>query len=224
MGWWRSRQNASSFSQSRGKWYVQCFNIKRATLEHQRSRKLGTLEKALKWYPNCMDSSIVSSYRKFIENYPIVRKFWSTEAPLTMVHGDCHIGNMSFFKNDDTKMWFFDMQCVAAEHCMRDIAYHLIACFNDGELTDEIEEELIQYYLEHLNRHLSQNESGLSYEEAYFHYRVHSFWCLTAFVISAGASDLMAGAVSRVVLPRISRNMLRIEASGALDAVLGKYE
>ncbi len=171
-----------------------------------------------------MDSSVVSSYRKFIENYPIVRKFWSTEAPLTMVHGDCHIGNMSFFKNDDKKMWFFDMQCVAAEHCMRDIAYHLIACFNDGELTDEIEEELIQYYLEYLNQHLSQSESGLSYEEAYFHYRVHSFWCLTAFVISAGASDLMAGAVSRVVLPRISRNMLRIEASGALDAVLGKYE
>ena len=89
-----------------------------------------------------MDSSVVSSYRKFIENYPIVRKFWSTEAPLTMVHGDCHIGNMSFFNNDDKKMWFFDMQCVAAEHCMRDIAYHLIACFNDGELTDEIEEEL----------------------------------------------------------------------------------
>ena len=116
------------------------------------------------------------------------------------------------------------MQCVAAEHCMRDIAYHLIACFNDGELTDEIEESLIQYYLYHLNQHLDQSKTGLSYEEAYFQYRIHSFWCLTAFVISAGASDLMAGAVSRVVLPRISRNMLRMEAPDALNALLGKYE
>jgi hypothetical protein len=182
-----------------------------------------TLKKALEWYPNCMDASVVSSYRTFIENYPILRKFWSTSAPLTMVHGDCHIGNMSFFKNDDSKMWFFDMQCVAAENCMRDIAYHLLSCFNDGELTDEIEEELIQYYLDHLNKHLPESETGMSFEEAYFQYRLHSFWCLTAFVISAGASDLMAGAVSRVVLPRISRNMLRIEASGALNDVLDKY-
>ena len=179
-----------------------------------------TLTKALERYPSALDPSIVSAYRKFIANYPAVRKFWST-GDLTMCHGDCHIGNMGFRK-DDRSMFFFDMQCVAAEHPMRDVSYHLLSCFNDGDLAD-VEDELLSYYLHHLNERIGDGENGLGFEEAVFHYRIQSFWVLTAFVISAGASELMDESVGRVILPRLSRHMCRIEANAALSMVLGDF-
>ena len=129
-----------------------------------------------------------------------------------------------FFPSSKT-MFFFDMQCVAAEHPMRDVAYHLLSCYNDGELTDDIETKLLTYYLRHFNAHCNgaAEDEALSYSEAYFHYRIHSFWALTAFVISAGASELMDTAVGNAVLPRLSEHLLRIDAAGALDMVLGDF-
>eukprot|EP00939_MAST-03C_sp_MAST-3C-sp1_P002691 g2691.t1 len=184
-----------------------------------------TLSVVLERFPTSLDPAIVRAYRKYMTNYSRVREFWST-GDLTMIHGDCHIGNMGFYPSRGT-MFFYDMQCVAAEHCMRDVSYHLLSCYNDGELDDDVEEELLAFYLKRFNEYLrldsTSEDAWLGYEDAYFHYRVHSFWALTAFVISAGASELMDRAVGEVVLPRLSRRLLRIDAPGALDLVLGDF-
>ena len=137
-----------------------------------------TLEKALKVSElhglfRCL--VLPQVYRELSDRTKVLEHRSTSDDGMEIVH----IGNMSFFKNDDTKMWFFDMQCVAAEHCMRDIDTMLSTTVNYGRDRGGADTVL----LGHLNQHLSQSESGLSYEETWFSLRMcHSFWCLTAFV------------------------------------------
>ncbi len=72
-----------------------------------------------------MSPELLAGYDCFVANFQAVRKFWS-RAPLTAVHGDGHLGNM-WFTNGAHDCGFFDMQCIAAEHCMRDVTYNLIS-------------------------------------------------------------------------------------------------
>ena len=139
---------------------------------------------------------------------------------------------------------FFDMQCVAAEHSMRDIAYHLIsACPDDLLATPGVEEDLIRHYLHKLelavgrytvtdsdsnnnsdNDNPVESSNGYStvytYEEGYFLYRSHALWCLYAFVMSAGASDLFDSEAAIGIIQRIVNSCTRLDILGALEDIL----
>mmetsp|Transcript_17321 Transcript_17321/g.23927 ORF Transcript_17321/g.23927 Transcript_17321/m.23927 type:complete len:102 (+) Transcript_17321:237-542(+) len=99
---------------------------------------------------------------------------------------------------------------------MRDVAYHLISSYPPDALEAE-EKELIKEYLAELNSRL---ENPLSFEEAWFQYRMHALWVLAAFVISAGAGNLFSPNVVKEIVPRICRALTRIDSFGALEKVI----
>ena len=101
-----------------------------------------------------------------------------------------------FFHKKDGSAGFYDMQCVAAEHPMRDVAYHLILSCDGADLARN-ERAYVEAYL----KRLAAKGQSLSYEDAWREYRLHALWALTALIISAGASaDLLRRA------PRGSRS------------------
>ena len=81
-----------------------------------------------------------------------------------LVHGDSHLGNV-FFHEKDGAAGFYDMQCVAAEHPMRDVAYHLILSCDGADLARN-ERAYVEPYLRK-TRPSGQGPQLLSYEDAW---------------------------------------------------------
>eukprot|EP00750_Incisomonas_marina_P007964 INCI1511.1.p1 GENE.INCI1511.1~~INCI1511.1.p1 ORF type:complete len:273 (+),score=34.39 INCI1511.1:90-908(+) len=148
-----------------------------------------TLRRFLSKYGAVLSPELLAGYEYFVKNFSIVREFWS-RPPLTLAHGDAHIGNLWFTENS-TQCGFFDMQCNAAENCMRDITYNLISGCDSIQLQNE-ETRYLQMYLGHLNGFLEKRGiEPLGFKEAWFQYRMQAWWVLAAFLISAGANNLM---------------------------------
>ena len=166
-------------------------------------------------------SHILDLVHTLLENYSIVRKFWS-RGPLTLCHGDSHVGNM-FFSKRTGKMGFLDMQCVSADHCMRDVAYHLINSCGSDELALH-ECEWLRYYLQQLNESLHYYHTDkpgatghqISFEDAYFMYRTQASYCLLAWIICCGASELV---IPETATPALLRMISACERLNALEAI-----
>ena len=156
-------------------------------------------------------------YRRFIAHESVVRRFWS-RPPLAMVHGDSHIGNC-FFRADG-RAGFYDMQCVAAEHGMRDITYNLVSGFDADEL-GACEQSFVRLYCDTLNPVIeARGHAPLTFDDAWFMYRLHVVWAMASFIISAGTSDLMDARVAQPVLSRIYKAAQRLKTATALDDVI----
>lgn len=130
-----------------------------------------------------------------LNHYNRLRRFWSTCGPMTMAHGDAHMGNV-FVSGDYIKAGFIDFQCVSVEHFMRDVSYHLINSCPAEDLKD-IEEPMMRWYLQQLEASFRAQgkeqyiEEIPSYERAYFLYRGHALWSLFAWIICCGFSGVV---------------------------------
>lgn len=130
-----------------------------------------------------------------MRHYHELRAYWSSGKALTMCHGDAHMGNV-FVDQTARKAGFIDFQCVAVEHCMRDVSYHLVNSVPAEEL-EAIEEGIIRQYLQALKEGLFRQGKGQyvvdvpDYEEAYFQYRLHAFWSLIAWVMCCGFAGVV---------------------------------
>ena len=157
-----------------------------------------------------MTSAQVATYQLYLDHYDAVRAHWSSGL-LVLCHGDAHLGNV-FFHEKDGSAGFYDMQCVAAEHPMRDVAYHLILSCDSADLARN-ERAYVEVYL----KRLAAKGHSLSYEDAWREYRLHALWALTALVISAGASsDYFAEGPARLTISRAAAAVERVDARGAL--------
>lgn len=174
---------------------------------------------------------VLQAFHLLLANFTTVRRFWS-RGPLTLCHGDAHIGNMFFYRNSGA-MGFVDMQCIAAEHCSRDVAYHLVNSCPQAQLA-EWEQPLLQYYLQELHAQLHhfaasegrdpQSCDKLSYEDFYFQYRVHALWAFLAWVICCGTSDLVLEVAAVDALTRAAVTCTRLNSLDALQQVLRDNE
>lgn len=167
-----------------------------------------------------MHADVLRAFEIMQTNYPTLRRFWSSD-PLTLCHGDAHIGNM-FFSKSTGEMGFVDMQCVAAEHCMRDVTYHLINSTTEDFL-EENEEELIKYYIGELNRRLTERgypEDHLTYEKAYFLHRTHAMWAFMAWIICCGTSELVMEEQAVTALKRVFSVCQRLNCLEAMQRVV----
>lgn len=172
-------------------------------------------------YPGLLTPEAAEAYRLLVDNYERVRRAWDTSAPLTMVHGDAHLGNMFFSQN---KASFYDLQCIATEHPMRDVSYHLLSSCDPIDLEAGGELALIEFYVKALNDKCATNshKSVLTVDQAYEQYRLHALWTLAAFVICAGASDLFKENMARLTIGRICKGIQRLDSKGALKLLLAR--
>ncbi|KAJ1456914.1 kinase-like domain-containing protein [Pelagophyceae sp. CCMP2097] len=172
-----------------------------------------TLKNVLKRFPGLLPPLVLETYELFLANYEAVRRHWS-EGVLTLVHGDAHLGNM-FFANG--AVGFYDLQCVAAEHPFRDVAYHLCSSCDSDDLALN-EQHYVSYYVSQLNA--AAGLQVLTFEAAWAAYRIHALWACCAFVLCSGASELFESKMAKLTIRRICAAMVRLDTRGALDDVL----
>ena len=115
---------------------------------------------------------------------------------------------------------FYDMQCVPADHPMRDVAYHLMISTDASQLARR-EEAYVAHYVSALNA--LRPDCELTFDEAWVEYRLHALFALSTCIICAGTSDLILGKVmATLTLGRVCAAMDRVDSRGALELVLAK--
>ena len=177
-------------------------------------------------YPECLPPDVEAAYRLFLRNYRAVRDYWSSSEPQTLVHGDVHSGNV-FFKGNGS-VGFFDWQVVSAEHPMRDVTYFLFYAACEGTLAAH-EKDLIRYYLGCLKEQVAAAGKGQglvpTFDECWFHYRIHAYYPLLAAVMTSGLGDFITDRDAvRAFTKRVAAHFQRVGAASALDEVLAARE
>jgi Ser/Thr protein kinase RdoA (MazF antagonist) len=111
-----------------------------------------------------------------------LERMWAT-GPRTLVHGDCHVGNLFF---EPEAVGFLDWQICARAPGMRDVSYFLCNSF-PSQLRAQHERELIEGYLGEL-RKLGVAAPG--FEEAWSQHRLFALytWIAAAFTAAAGGA------------------------------------
>ncbi len=155
-----------------------------------------------------MPSELQAAAAFVSEQRPALEALW-TRPPLTLIHGDAHVGNLFF---DDPEVGFLDWQVAQQGQGMRDVSYFL-----GNSLTVETRREhgeaLIRVYLAALA------EAGVPpvpFSVAWEQYRLHALYGWIAAVVTAAAATLQSEAIVRAGLERSSAAVMDLDSLGAL--------
>lgn len=114
--------------------------------------------------------------------------------PLTLQHGDTHVGNMAF---DGTTPLFFDWQVTRRGPGLRDVAYFMITSL-PVELRRSHEQDLLREY----QRELKAGSVVATSDDLWFRYRLHAVDPWIASVVTVAAGGLQAAHIAEVGLER----------------------
>jgi len=137
-----------------------------------------------------------------------------TRPPLTLIHGDAHVGNLFF---DGEQVGFLDWQVAQRGQGMRDVGYFLGNSLAI-ETRREHDEALIRVYLAALA------EAGVApapFSVAWEQYRLHVLYGWIAAVVTAAAATLQSEAIVRAGLERSSAAVMDLDSLGALRERIG---
>jgi len=143
--------------------------------------------------------------------------YWSryvgmlSKGPLTMTHGDAHIGNTYILPDND--VGFLDWQVVRRGNWSQDVGYFLI-----GSLTEEdrrkSESDLIELYRNALVVPKSQLPSS---EEAWHIYRTTPAYGLAIWLSTLGTDGWQSHEISRTLSRRFAVAFTELDCLGALQ-------
>jgi hypothetical protein len=160
--------------------------------------------------PDTFDEAGVALYRRALAHWQTLSDTWY-RAPLTLVHGDSHLGN--FFESGD-EMGMIDFQAAHWSQGIRDVQYFLVNSMRPDTLADH-ERNLVAGYAEEVTR----LGAPLSAPEAWEQYRGFSFQTLMTAVVSLGLGSFTdSEAVMRAMLERAVAATRRLDFEAWLDA------
>lgn len=161
--------------------------------------------------PTLFDDEAVGLYRRALDRWEALSRYWYRE-PLTLVHGDSHLGN--FFETG-SEMGMLDFQGAHWSHGIRDVQYFLINSMRP-ELLARHEEELVAGYVEEVTR----LGLPLGRDQAWQDYRAFSFQTLMTAVVSLGLGSFTdSDEVIRAMLERSVSAIQRLDFAAWLDGV-----
>jgi hypothetical protein len=159
--------------------------------------------------PDLFDDACAALYRRGLSHWGALCRAWYRE-PLTLVHGDSHLGN--FFETGD-EMGMLDFQGAHWSQGMRDVQYLLIHSMQP-RLLERHERDLVVGYAEEVSR----LGAPLSPEQAWDQYRGFSFQSLMTAVVSLGLGSFTdSDAVIHTMLERSVTAVRRLDFAGWLD-------
>jgi hypothetical protein len=162
--------------------------------------------------PEVFDEAGVALYRRALDHWETLASAWYRE-PLTLVHGDSHLGN--FFETGD-EMGMIDFQGSHWSKGVRDVQYFLINSMRP-ELLAEHERELVAGYCEEVTR----LGAPLAADDGWEQYRGFCFQTLMTAVVSLGLGSFTdSDAVMRAMLERSVAATRRLDFGAWLDARL----
>jgi hypothetical protein len=162
--------------------------------------------------PAVFDAPVAALYRRALDHWETLSAAWYRE-PLTLVHGDSHLGN--FFETGN-EMGMLDFQAAHWSRGIHDVQYFLINSMPPERLAEH-ERELVAGYCAELTR-LS---APLDADEGFEQYRGFSFQTLMTAVVSLGLGSFTdSDAVMRAMLERAVAATRRLDFEGWLEARL----
>jgi hypothetical protein len=160
--------------------------------------------------PDTFDEATAALYRRALAHWSVLSDAWYRE-PLTLVHGDSHLGN--FFESGG-EMGMIDFQGAHWSQGIRDVQYFLVNSMRPDTLAEH-ERDLVAGYAEEVTR----LGARLSAQEAWEHYRGFSFQTLMTAVVSLGLGSFTdSDAVMRAMLERAVAATRRLDFGAWLDA------
>lgn len=179
-----------------------------------RALNASALEPAHKAAPELVSERLVETCRMALDRWDSVLEAWY-RGPLTLVHGDSHLGNCFEYPTDEgTRVGMIDFQAVHWSKGMRDVQYFLINSL-EPDVLEANEDTLIRGYCEAL----AEYGVALSFDDAFEQYRAFSYQTLMVGVVPLGLSSLTER--SETVLTVTRRSAAAVERLGFRDWVEG---
>jgi hypothetical protein len=161
--------------------------------------------------PAVFTAGRATQFRRAMGRWESLLAWWYRE-PLTLVHGDSHIGN---FFVDGERMGMLDFQAPHWSKGIRDVQYFLINSLPAATLAAQEREFLAVYVGE-----LAARGVVLGTDEAWEQYRAFSFQTLMTIVTSLGLGPLTErDSLMLTVLERALAAVERLDFYGWLDAL-----
>ena len=135
------------------------------------------------------------------------------EPPLTLLHGDPHLGNLYF--QPDGRPGFLDWQVVRCGQGMRDVSHFLISSLAVANRR-AWEDELLRHYVESL---AAAGVRGFALADARRQLCLHSFYEWFASTVTAAAGALQSEAVAAAAIERAAAAIEDHDALNALEAL-----
>jgi hypothetical protein len=162
--------------------------------------------------PHSFPESTAQTFRLAMDHWDELLAWWY-EGPLTLLHGDSHLGN--FFVEGD-EMGMIDFQAAHWGKGIRDVQYFLIDSLPVDMLAVN-EHALVRFYTEQL----AEQGVQLSFDTAWEQYRAYSFQTLMTIVVSLGLGPLTEG---DVLMSEITRRAVaaceRVDFRGWLEQTI----
>jgi hypothetical protein len=159
--------------------------------------------------PDAFPDDVAATYRLAMQHWDELLDWWYRE-PLTLCHGDSHLGN---FFVDGEQMGMIDFQAAHWGKGIRDVQYFLIDSL-PADILAAHEQELVRHYLDCLAR----EGVTLEFEAAWEQYRAFSFQTLMTIVVSLGLGGLTEkDSVMEEILRRSVAAVQRVDFVGWLE-------
>ena len=134
--------------------------------------------------------------------------------PLTLIHGDAHLGNLFF---DGPEVGFLDWQVAQPGQGLRDVTYFLSNSLS-VETRRAHGEELIRVYLAAL---AEAGAPPVPFSLAWEQHRLHALYTWIACIVTAAAATLQQETIVRAGLERSSAAVMDLDSLGALRERVG---
>lgn len=172
------------------------------------------LDRAHETAPEFVSESIVETCHFALDRWDAVLEGWF-RGPLTLCHGDSHLGNCFEYPTDEgPKVGMIDFQAVQWTKGIRDVQYFLINSMEPDVLA-AYEETLIRGYCDELGK----RGVDLVYEDAFEQYRAFTYQTLMVGVVPLGLGGLTER--NETVLAVTRRSARAVERLGFRDWVAG---
>jgi hypothetical protein len=136
-----------------------------------------------------------------------------TEGPMTLLHGDAHIGNTYVLSDGD--VGFLDWQVVRRGEWSQDVGYFLIGALAEKDRRDN-EADLVEEYRNSLEVPRDQVPSA---DEAWLRYRTTPAYGLAIWLSTLGTDGWQSRDVSIALARRYSCAFVELGTMAALDAI-----
>jgi len=145
------------------------------------------------------------------EKRKALERYWA-DGPLTLIHGDPHLGNLSFVDGEPS---FFDWQVLQRHQGIRDVAYFVMLSL-DTEVRRAHERGLVGLYQDTVRDRGVSNED-LDPDKAWEHYRSFSLYAYLGTSVTTSMSDLQPRHIAELGLKRAATAVDDLDALALLQ-------
>ena len=134
-----------------------------------------------------------------------------TKGPVTLLHGDAHIGNTYVLPDDD--VGFLDWEVVRRGNWSHDVGYFVMGALTTDDRRG-CQEDLVNGYLAELD---VEGDQRPTWDEAWLRYRASAAYGLAIWLSTLGTDGWQRREVSLALAQRYADAFVELDALGALD-------